>query len=95
MTRLGFGQGAEVEFRSPTGDPGRQLGLWRSLVAHLTGGQVVAGSNPVSPTEKTRSDQCQGGFRRLGDLAKVVLLAAVGRAAYGSYGFIRACHADM
>ncbi len=25
-------------------------GLWRSLVAHLTGGQVVAGSNPVSPT---------------------------------------------
>src|ERR1700733_691717 len=27
------------------------FGLWRSLVAHLTGGQVVAGSNPVSPTE--------------------------------------------
>lgn len=27
-------------------------GLWRSLVAHLTGGQVVAGSNPVSPTPK-------------------------------------------
>ena len=26
-------------------------GLWRSLVAHLTGGQVVAGSNPVSPTQ--------------------------------------------
>jgi hypothetical protein len=26
-------------------------GLWRSLVAHLTGGQGVAGSNPVSPTE--------------------------------------------
>src|ERR1700722_7526260 len=26
-------------------------GLWRSLVAHLTGGQVVAGSNPVSPTK--------------------------------------------
>ena len=25
-------------------------GLWRSLVAHLTGGQGVAGSNPVSPT---------------------------------------------
>ena len=24
-------------------------GLWRSLVAHLTGGQGVAGSNPVSP----------------------------------------------
>ena len=26
------------------------IGLWRSLVAHLTGGQGVAGSNPVSPT---------------------------------------------
>lgn len=30
---------------------GRCHGLWRSLVAHLTGGQGVAGSNPVSPTE--------------------------------------------
>lgn len=29
-------------------------GLWRSLVAHLTGGQGVAGSNPVSPTSKPR-----------------------------------------
>ena len=26
------------------------LGMWRSLVAHLTGGQGVAGSNPVIPT---------------------------------------------
>ena len=26
------------------------FGLWRSLVAHLTGGQGVAGSNPVNPT---------------------------------------------
>src|SRR6185503_11544071 len=25
-------------------------GAWRSLVAHLTGGQGVAGSNPVAPT---------------------------------------------
>ena len=25
-------------------------GWWRSLVAHLTGGQGVAGSNPVQPT---------------------------------------------
>src|SRR5690349_1535260 len=24
--------------------------MWRSLVAHLTGGQGVAGSNPVTPT---------------------------------------------
>src|SRR5690349_3089416 len=29
---------------------GGSHGLWRSLVAHLTGGQGVAGSNPVSPT---------------------------------------------
>ena len=26
------------------------IGAWRSLVAHLTGGQVVAGSNPAVPT---------------------------------------------
>ena len=26
------------------------IGMWRSLVAHLTGGQGVAGSNPVIPT---------------------------------------------
>ena len=32
------------------------IGLWRSLVAHLTGGQGVAGSNPVSPT---RRNPCQ------------------------------------
>ena len=28
----------------------RAVGAWRSLVAHLTGGQGVAGSNPVAPT---------------------------------------------
>ena len=28
-----------------------EYGLWRSLVAHLTGGQGVAGSNPVNPTD--------------------------------------------
>ncbi len=32
------------------GSPSDPNGLWRSLVAHLTGGQGVAGSNPVSPT---------------------------------------------
>jgi hypothetical protein len=37
-------------------------GLWRSLVAHLTGGQVVAGSNPVSPTTKSAG---RGGFREI------------------------------
>jgi hypothetical protein len=29
----------------------------------MTGGQVVAGSNPVSPTLNTRSDQYRSGFR--------------------------------
>ncbi len=28
-------------------------GVWRSLVARLTGGQKVAGSNPVTPTFKS------------------------------------------
>ena|GEM_PF-4895394 len=28
----------------------RRSGAWRSLVARLTGGQEVAGSNPVAPT---------------------------------------------
>src|SRR5262249_25967777 len=27
------------------------IGTWRSLVAHLTGGQGVVGSNPAVPTE--------------------------------------------
>ena len=30
------------------------FGLWRSLVAHLTGGQGVVGSNPASPTMSIR-----------------------------------------
>ena len=29
------------------------IGTWRSLVARLTGGQEVAGSNPVVPTGVT------------------------------------------
>src|SRR5665811_664176 len=35
-------------------------GMWRSLVAHLTGGQGVAGSNPVIPTVLVR---VRGPFR--------------------------------
>ena len=35
-----------ILYGSPCGDDG----LWRSLVAHLTGGQGVVGSNPASPT---------------------------------------------
>ena len=34
--------------------PQGRHGEWRSLVAHLTGGQEVAGSNPASPTRKQR-----------------------------------------
>ncbi len=41
-------------------------GLWRSLVAHLTGGQGVAGSNPVSPTnaEEAAHRAASSAFRR-------------------------------
>src|SRR5689334_14778789 len=38
---------------SALGEKPAGIGLWRSLVAHLTGGQGVAGSNPVSPTDGT------------------------------------------
>ncbi len=33
------------------------IGTWRSLVAHLTGGQGVAGSNPVVPTTRKRGSE--------------------------------------
>src|SRR5690606_2282877 len=36
------------------------IGLWRSLVARLTGGQEVVGSNPASPT--IRNPRTSGGF---------------------------------
>ena len=40
--------------REPTGilRPQSANGLWRSLVAHLAGGQGVVGSNPASPTNE-------------------------------------------
>lgn len=44
------------------------IGLWRSLVAHLTGGQGVAGSNPVSPTKKVPETQGFPGLLRLNEL---------------------------
>src|SRR3954447_20861212 len=48
---------AAVRFSSPlVVRDAAGFGLWRSLVAHLTGGQGVAGSNPVSPTNRTGSD---------------------------------------
>ncbi len=37
-------------------------GLWRSLVAHLTGGQGAAGSNPVNPTRIRKPDIMSGFF---------------------------------
>ena len=46
---------AAVVFTRPFGESSSTaFGLWRSLVAHLTGGQGVAGSNPVSPTRTDR-----------------------------------------
>ena len=36
--------------RRPERQSCEQVGAWRSLVAHLPGGQGVAGSNPVAPT---------------------------------------------
>ena len=50
--RLGLRRRAAVGSRAAAGPIRRHRWLWRSLVAHLTGGQVVAGSNPVSPTGK-------------------------------------------
>jgi hypothetical protein len=41
---------ARVSFASPEHYAGESPGMWRSLVAHLTGGQGAAGSNPVIPT---------------------------------------------
>ena len=38
----------------------RLSGLWRSLVARLTGGQEVVGSNPASPTKE--NPRRNGGF---------------------------------
>ena len=37
-------------------------GLWRSLVAHLTGGQGVVGSNPASPTKYKHPHRRRCGF---------------------------------
>jgi PKD repeat protein len=49
--------------------PGVELGIfedgmWRSLVAHLTGGQGVAGSNPVIPTNFATGVTRRGHWRR-------------------------------
>ena len=49
-TVFGVGPSAEVSFPRVRRVVRRKHGLWRSLVAHYTGGVGVAGSNPVSPT---------------------------------------------
>ena len=61
-----WGRGVRVRWRRQPERSGnierrrsRRSGLWRSLVAHLTGGQGVAGSNPVSPTTQS---QVEGQF---------------------------------
>ena len=63
-----WGRGVRVRWRRQPERSGnierrrsRRSGLWRSLVAHLTGGQGVAGSNPVSPTTQS---QVEGQFLR-------------------------------
>ena len=51
-TRLrGNGEVYTVLRRKP-----ENFGLWRSLAAHLTGGQGVAGSNPANPTGRMASN---------------------------------------
>ena len=43
-------------FGAAAGSSDPVAGMWRSLVAHLTGGQGVAGSNPVIPTDVMSRD---------------------------------------
>ena len=53
----------------------KNIGEWRSLVAHLTGGQVAAGSNPVSPTSrKSLEIQVFRGFFILTDTMYLLLI---------------------
>ena len=51
----------------------KNIGEWRSLVAHLTGGQVAAGSNPVSPTiRKSLEFQAFRGFFFLTEIHNII-----------------------
>ncbi len=51
--RGGYGQRKDraVGYTGCRGEAGESIGTWRSLVAHLTGGQGVVGSNPAVPTQ--------------------------------------------
>ena len=68
---------------APAGFARKDNGLWRSLVAHLTGGQGVAGSNPVSPTKKSRK---LNGFRDFSRLESydLVIISYRGIAGYSA-----------
>jgi DNA-binding transcriptional MerR regulator len=48
---------ARLEFPTTGSYNAGWVGAWRSPVAHLTGGQGVAGSNPVAPTISTGTYQ--------------------------------------
>ena len=56
-------------------------GMWRSLVAHLTGGQGVAGSNPVIPTKSPGEKQFSPGLRRFREWSLAGPLARFARPA--------------
>lgn len=47
-----------LHLRTSLGKVSIRFGTWRSLVAHLTGGQGVAGSNPVVPTIEASRATC-------------------------------------
>ena len=51
-------------------DPSLRFGIWRRLVARLTGGEEVVGSNPAIPT----------GRRGRPDLPQLIPYSAIGRA---------------
>lgn len=47
--------------------------LWRSLVAHHTGGVGVAGSNPVSLTQRVESSVGSKSDSGLGSVGRILL----------------------
>jgi hypothetical protein len=46
-------------------------GEWRSLVAHPAGGRAVAGSNPVSPTKKSKYEEMRTRRARASQIAQL------------------------
>ena len=64
--------------------------MWRSLVAHLTGGQGVAGSNPVHPTSKTAGH----GLTARGLFSLVAMFSVLGGCFGGTGGPGKSVHFD-